>query len=207
MKYRPILMSAPMVRSTLRDLDPKQQTRRIAKLTSNGHVKEPGGHRRWHPDDPDAVLACPYGQPGDRLWVRETWAVPHRYDHLGPSNIPTEGVRVHYAATEERGGLLWRPSIHMCRWASRIALEITRVRLERLHRITEADCIAEGIEKTEQGFWSLYGQHNVDGTYSPKSSFCALWMSINGAESWHDNPYVWAVDFKRLPIPSQDTEK
>jgi hypothetical protein len=208
MTERPIPFSAPMVRAVLDGT--KRQTRRIAKLTSNGHVKEPGGNRRWHSDDPDAKLACPYGQPGDRLWVRETHAIgPGPGVHLEPGESAgaLRWPHITYAAdgAVERRDERWtgvfgksRPSIHMHRWASRIALEITGVRLERLHAISEADAIAEGIQKLGNDFWSLYGQHNVDSTYSPKSSFRALWMSINGAESWHENPRVWVVEFQRL---------
>ena len=190
MKERPILYSAPMVCATLDDT--KTQTRRIAKLTEGGHVKEPRGHRRWHPADPEAVQACPYGQPGDRLWVRETWG-------FNP-DFPRQLAQACFRADpgHEHDGIKWVPSIHMPRRASRITLEITSCRLERLQAISEADCIAEGIEKTQHGFWRTYGQGSCDGTYSPRASFRCLWASINGAESWEANPWVWAIGFKRL---------
>lgn len=206
MKDRPILMSAPMVRATLRDLDPKQQTRRVAKDVKHpdfGNVYTPGALA----SEPQSVIerACPYGRPGDRLWVREThspqsdcWGSWDRWmrGEGGPGPV------IHYKATDPKAWVdCWRPSIHMPRWASRIALEITGVRLERLNAITEADCIAEGIEKTAHNFWRLYGPHyGANATYSPRTSFRTLWESINGAESWAAGPWVWVVEFKRLPI-------
>lgn len=133
--------------------------------------------------------------------MRETWAVPHRYDHLGPSNIPVRGVPTHYAATEERGGLRWRPSIHMCRWASRITLEITEVRVERLQDISEADAIAEGclpvrIVCDTSAYASAVA---AGGALSAKGQYSALWNLINGAGSWDANPWVWVLTFKRIP--------
>jgi hypothetical protein len=91
-----------------------------------------------------------------------------------------------------------RPAIHMPRAMSRIDLEINSVRVERLQDIGEAESIAEGIEKTPSGLWSLYGQAEVDGTYSPRASFRALWESIHGPGSWTANPWVWVVSFRRL---------
>jgi hypothetical protein len=91
-----------------------------------------------------------------------------------------------------------RPAIHMPRAASRITLEVTGVRVERLQDISETDAIAEGIDKTAAGFWSTYGRSGVDGTYSPVSSYHCLWDSINGAESWDANPWVWVVEFRRI---------
>ncbi len=188
MKERPILFSAPMVRAILAGT--KTQTRRVVGgLHPDCHSVRPFGiDFKFY--DPFGRLTqatrCPYGQPGDRLWVREAWAVPHRYDHLGPSNIPVLGVRTHYAATEERGGLRWRPSIHMCRWASRITLEVTGVRVERLQDISEADAAAEGIPHSE-----------VSPPDMDTFAFRHLWESINGPGSWDANPWVWVVEFKR----------
>ena len=128
---------------------------------------------------------------GDRLYVRETWAAPHAYDHLPPRLIPTD-ARIHYAATEDRGGLLWRPSIHMPRWASRITLEVTGVKVERLQNISEADAIAEG---TPGGHGAIPG-YSYNAT--PTEHYKWLWESINGPGSWDANPHVWCVSFKRL---------
>jgi hypothetical protein len=90
-----------------------------------------------------------------------------------------------------------KPSIHMPRAAARIVLEITEVRVERLQEISGADCLAEGIGKTAHDFWSLYGQHSTEGTYSPRASYRALWGSLNGPSAWDANPWVWVVSFKR----------
>lgn len=169
------------------------------------------------------LVLCRYGKPGDRLWVRETFYCD---DYSYPNRVSVschwrevDGQRIPIPIEEQRADMLeamfyradgdpefecpegpiqWRPSIHMPRWVSRINLEITGMRVERLQDISDADCIGEGIEKTSQGFWSLYGQADVDGTYSPRTSFRALWMSINGLGSWPTNPWLWVVQFKRI---------
>ncbi len=121
--------------------------------------------------------------------MRETWAAPHAYDHLPPRLIPQD-ARIHYAATEDRGGLLWRPSIHMPRAASRITLEITGVRVEKLQEISEADAMAEGATPVLVP---------PDGGSAPHvEGFRVLWESINGAGSWDANPWVWVLEFRRL---------
>jgi hypothetical protein len=195
---RPILFKGEMVRAILDDT--KTQTRRVVK----GIALEWLASGMFNPEyvASDENHLCPYGKLGDRLWVRETWSAPHRYDHLGPSNIPVQGVSIHYAATEERGGLRWRPSIHMPRWASRITLEITGVRVERLQDISEADAIAEGIENNRaldpagSCHWRHYAREHT-GISCPIGSYQTLWESINGADSWNANPWVWVVEFKR----------
>ena len=198
MKERPILFSAPMVRAILDGR--KTVTRRIVKARDLEWMDVHQGLR-----EPDNAERCPYGQPGgDRLYVRETWAAPHAYDHLPPRLIPQD-ARIHYAATEDRGGLLWRPSIHMPRWASRITLEVTGVLVERLQDISEKDAQAEGIERTEDFFgcpcWRVYGEPDgadVVAPDDPIGSYRSLWESINGPGSWEANPWVWVVSFRRL---------
>lgn len=203
MKERPILFSAPMIQAILNGT--KTQTRRVAKRTAAGHVKETGGHRRWHIADFDAYLACPYGQPGDRLWVRETWAAPHSEDGRPPRAIQCDQMRIHYLASESRGGLVWRPSIHMPRWASRITLEITSVRVERLWEVSEADAVSEGVGSITvsdggESRWVNYNQPESKGCSfgDARSSYRSLWEEINGQGSWDLNPWVWVVEFKRL---------
>ncbi|ECJ2355003.1 hypothetical protein FNI87_24305 [Salmonella enterica subsp. salamae] len=140
------------------------------------------------------AIPCPFGQPGDRIWVRETFRVHSRATDVATlvyrasvRNSWTEQThRVPVAvcnkpATPEK----WTPSIHMPRWASRILLEITDVRVERLNSITESDAEAEGV--TDTGFGDLL----VDG-------FRYLWKSIYGDDSWQANPWVWVIEFKRV---------
>jgi hypothetical protein len=208
MKERPILFSGAMVRALLAGT--KTQTRRAAKLTANGHVKEPGGRRCWHPADPDASLACPYGQPGDRLWVRETWQGPLIDDDAteNPHDIESPkycfykadgGPAPEYEDSDGDLHCRWRPSIHMPRWASRITLEITDVRVERLQDISEADAQAEGLYLDTAGRWTTYSATEAAREHlSPVQAYRDLWEQINGPGSWDVNPWVWVVEFNRL---------
>lgn len=192
-KERPILFSGPMVRALLDDS--KTQTRRIVNLTDSGRVKAAGSTRNWHLEDPNAVLACPYGQPGDRLWVREAWRASSAHNHLAPSKIPV-GDSVEYLADPERIVTgKGRPSIVMPRWASRITLEITAVRVERLQEINSHDAIAEGIRLSRDECY--YGSQNFMGHQTAASAYAELWESINGPGSWDANPFVWVVEFRR----------
>jgi hypothetical protein len=180
-KTRPILFSGPMVRAILEGR--KTQTRRIVNpkwVCVDWEYVSIGDRCHTH-------ASHAYGIPGDRLWVRETWAAPHAYDAHKPREIPPNGCSIHYAATEERGGLLWRPSIFMPRWASRITLEITDVRVERLQQISDADSLAEGCSAADMN----HGD-------SLASVYARLWESVNGAGSWATNPWVWVVSFRRV---------
>lgn len=175
----------------------KTQTRRVVKLTDSGRVKESGSPRNWHLDDPNAVMACPYGVPGDRLWVRETWAAPHSADQFRPAHIPN-GTRIHYAATEDLGGLLWRPSIHMPRWASRLTLEVVSVRVERLQEISEEDALAEGLQRYGNGTFGLDDPACCMGVRA-SVAYMRLWDSINAKRApWASNPWVWVIEFRRI---------
>lgn len=197
MKERPILFQGPMVRAILDGR--KTQTRRIVKPQPPRSVRTMGLHplesgRLGYFDDGGKEHPCPYGQPGDRLWVRETFLAGIEFDGNG---MPTENERVWYRATEPDLAWYngesdfpsenppWKPSIHMPRWASRITLDVTGVRVERLHDISDADVWAEGWESVSLG--------NCD-----HKDFAALWESINGPASWHANPWVWVVEFKRV---------
>jgi hypothetical protein len=201
MKERPILYCAPMVRALLDGS--KTQTRRVAKLTDAAHVKEPRGHRRWHPADPDASMACPYGQPGDRLWVRETFRGCRAYEVQGYPPKDWGNKPIWFDADGAPPGRpdQWasrsRPSIHMPRWASRITLEITSVRVERLQDISEADARAEGARNLDVAS----GRETLD-PYSRQGSCVAhykhIWQDINGPDSWDLNPWVWVIEFKRI---------
>lgn len=194
-KERPILFNAEMVRAVLDGR--KTQTRRIAKITEGGHVKEVRGHRRWHPRDDNATLACPLGQPGDLLWVRETWGdcttgscamSVTKYDQPWyRADADTYGLLGHdgYGPVYAED-ILWRPSIHMPRQASRITLRITDVCVQRLHDISEDDAHAEGVT------------HKEHGGSTAREGFQRLWDSINGNGAWAGNPWVWAMTFERV---------
>ena len=180
MKERPMLFSAPMVRALLAGM--KTQTRRAFK-TKNGGVWPNANDL---PGIRQILRSCPYGQPGDRLWVRETFA---RIDGQTRPWIETD-----YKATYTHGDRLgdtlgikkrWTPSIHMPRHASRITLEVTGVRVERLQDISEADAIAEGVY--------------TDPACPAYDAYAQLWDEINGLGSWEANPWVWVVEFKGLP--------
>lgn len=182
MRERPILFSAPMVRPIL--TGQKTQTRRAVKLNDAGRVQL--ATKQWHIDDSNVKHACPYGQPGDRLWVRESFSP---YIYREGCWYWADGNMAAYDCEKPK------PSIHMPRWASRITLEITGVRVERLQDISEADAQAEGVtvEDHHKGGYCA-------GEFLPPAvrAFRELWESINGASAWETNPWVWVVEFRRL---------
>lgn len=197
MRERPILFSAPMVRAIL--AGEKTQTRRVMKhqpqrvvVTGFGPmlaIQQPRGQDRWlWPNARDEVIAsCPYGKPGDKLWVRETWS-----RHIGSFG---ECFEYYYRATDDDGFGPWKPSIHMPREACRIMLEVTDVRVEKLQTISAEDAQAEGIEARDDA-WRCYTSSAI--THDPRCAFADLWESINGPTSWNANPWVWALTFKRV---------
>lgn len=214
MSEKPIIFSSEMVRAILAGR--KSETRRVIKpgkrhyTQYNWYGKHPCGG--WWACDVDPIqnnipsgdngFPCPHGQPGDRLWVRETWRML-----LGPQKgfIPEDlqfSKNVLYGADHPALHTghwdsdidefvsdikIWRPSIFMPRWASRITLEITGVRVERVQDISEEDAVREGI---------------ANGAYAinPKSSFSKLWDSINLKRGfgWDANPFVWVIEFRKL---------
>lgn len=198
MKERPILFSGPMVRAILAGT--KTQTRRVVK---ERHIDAaPPVHFFQYLRE-----NCPYGQPGDRLWVREAWHFQQGgpiYDAAGCVEDSMDDELSFRADRPNDRLTKWRPSIHMPRWASRILLEITAVRVERLHDITEADAQAEGVERVVVGSgWRRYCDPDSEEVGVPpcgdaRRSFRSLWKYINGTESWNDNPWVWVVEFKRV---------
>jgi hypothetical protein len=195
MKERPILFSAPMVRAILAGT--KTQTRRILKpqpeLTESGWMQWKDGE--CAADCFASVIAddCPYGVPGDRLWVRETW-FPTRFDcnDLRDQSFIRYAADGTYDPRRDCVGRAWKPSIHMPRWVSRITLEITRVRVERLQEISEHDAMAEGVTPSISG---VAGEHEPPPK-SHRTGFVRLWNEING--NWLDDPWVWVVEFRRL---------
>ena len=192
----------------------KTQTRRVLKQATGpslsvGIEDEPGvAELSWLSGDGPGYdvhetvkkVPCPYGQPGDRLWVRESFSGPHcmerteEYPAMPPGQWPNESPIWYWADGEPDHGD-WtrpRPSIHMPRWASRITLEIVSVRVERLQDISEADAQAEGCEieyDTPDG-------HGSQPSYY--RGYMNLWESINGPGSWDANPWVWCVEFRRI---------
>lgn len=223
MKERPILFSGAMVRSILAGR--KTQTRRVMKSQpALENVFVGGVHREawvWKDTaDPAGWLMhrmCPYGQPGDRLWVRETWGPIYPQDPHYNGGHP---IGIDYKASHSReshqwrvmddlGTRRWKPSIHMPRWACRILLEITGVRVERLQDISEADALAEGIESLA-GDKTIYHwdfpkprpPYAVSGYKSARDAYKELWVEINGRESLDANPWVWIIEFKRVEASS-----
>lgn len=220
---RPILFSTDMVRAILEGR--KSQTRRVCKIPSNATQvnywappsgkAEPGyaapGVNYWTPLG-NHLDRCPYGQVGDRLWVRETFVLESDREYIGdvklPTNCPIQTVPddgewgeyhliPHYRATDPEPNIVsedqedfddrtrWTPSIFMPRWASRITLEITGIRVERLQDISHKDALAEGV---------YYDVSKPGG--APVARFQRLWNSINiKNHPWESNPWIWVIEF------------
>lgn len=222
MKERPILFSGPMVRA-LRD-GSKTLTRRVVKPQPT-HFNPVGVPRRVVPTGgPSDVIRCPYGQPGDRLAVRETFYAWGRWetrysakkgrDEWHFVDMTLECGRSYAYDTDEDTPMivtrrstvvpLWwrRPAIFMPRAASRITLEITSVRVERLQDISEADAMAEGttpIPDPCDHVRLACADIGCSGPQPYRVGFRSLWQDINGPESWAANPWVWVIEFRRLP--------
>lgn len=198
MKETPILYTGSNVRAILEDR--KSQTRRLLK---------PQPHA-WKQVNPTALgnaawtfgvinngveqldWKCPYGQPGDRLWVKETWR-PYYEEETGASGLlfRAGGYKETRAAMDVMSGNdHWKPSIFMPRWASRITLEITEIRVERLQDISEDDAVAEGCKRSP-----ITSDEWVDTAYG---KYEELWEQINGPGSWDLNSWVWVIGFKRV---------
>ncbi len=228
MKERPILFNAPMVRALLDGS--KTQTRRVF----NAHMIKAMGYAAaagevsyfvdqgfMEPNDASYVVDfCPHGQPGERLWVRETHAqvfdvdIPagrpvgpigtagsparpdwkSRYVYLADGEMPT----VQWRHVGDSQPVRWTPSIHMPRWASRIMLEIVSVRVERLNDCSEADALAEGVKAEPCDHVRLSCEEIGCCGPTAKGMNAALWEQINGVGAWADNPWVWVIEFKRV---------
>lgn len=185
MKEKPILFSAPMVLAILEGR--KTMTRRTVKV---------------NPDD-EGFKICPYGQVGDRLWVRENYRFSSAHDDLKPSEVPVGDAVEYFADTTTKNYLdgKCRPSIFMPRWASRINLLITDIRVERLQDISEEDAVAEGCLNDVVLVKDDHGRDIDYRGLCAKERFQDLWDSINGKRpgcSWEDNPFLWVVSFKRV---------
>ncbi|EQA6248522.1 hypothetical protein FA195_16695 [Pseudomonas aeruginosa] len=204
-RERPILFNEQMVRAILEGR--KTVTRRVMKPQPDflGSMVDPNTPFKTLDAGLHARITCPYGEPGDRLWVREAWAADAQVDAIAPRDL-SQGEPIWYPAdfsvrqtgcsmiSKGRG----RPSIHMPRWASRILLEITAVRVERLQDISEEQALAEGVHGepcdharqacSDIGCWGD----------TAKGAFGFLWEQLNGAGAWQANPWVWVVEFKRV---------
>lgn len=196
MKERPILFNGDMVRAILDGR--KAQTRRVVKADFDiiGE-RDDGSLWPWREDcenGGDIWYPCPYGQPGDRLWVRETFS--------------EVDCRLTYRADTDDGAHCqvsrWTPSIYMPRWASRITLEITGVRVERLQDISQQDAMAEGCLSPDLPP-ELRGV-SADYVADERTTFAILWNRINGPGSWAANPWLWVIEFERVEAPARTGE-
>jgi hypothetical protein len=196
-RERPILFSGPMVRAVLEGR--KSQTRRLLRQQPDKAPLRVGlgcpelvdRYGDGYPG-PEVYAAwwedwhqrCPFGAPGDRLWVRETWhQCPHCYRGVDSGLYRAGGLPLSSKCAAHG----WRPSIHMPRWASRITLEVLAVRVERLQDIPDADVKAEGTPSRPD-----------DTAFAVRAKFIDLWQSIHGPASWGANPWVWVVAFRRV---------
>lgn len=215
MKFIPILFSTPMVQSILEGR--KTQTRRVIKQKDQPHLKYDNSCidysngfgwvvKHQIEEDPNRYeitqnFKCPYGKVGDILWVRETWIeAPElctwkKYSYKADYNS-------HLAELGK-----WKPSIHMPKLACRLFLKVKSLRVERLQDISETDAESEGIGKqfsTLFNEWRFKDYYNVkDDWRSAVSSFQSLWASINGEQSWNDNPWVWVIEFERIELTTE----
>lgn len=219
----PILFNGEMVRAILEGR--KTQTRRPIKFNASGRIKLHG--KQWHPDGQNAVLGCPYGQPGDILWVRETWRAYQLTEEEG-IQFRADGAFQPLPDEMEEGELLqyqnaenydddppnhgpWRPSIHMPRWAARIFLRVKSVRIQRVQDISERDAWKEGCEKGDRADNGSYfpklvpilnkqGEHVCDQGFEDAHEWFAWnWNRIYGEDNFDEvNPWVWAIEFERI---------
>ena len=227
MKERPILFSAPMVNAILDGK--KTQTRRVVKHKKQSFIEgwifshlytEPCGLLQvaMRKCGLTYSFACPYGKVGDQLWVRETFHSPTDQVTIYRANWREDARARGFDNIPNTVNWKWTPSIHMPRWASRIQLEITGIRVERLQDISEEDALSEGVPRNEDypiengNCPACFGQ-GVHGALGPnwgvievdcrecdtaKKRFQHLWSSINGEKSWDQNPWVWVIEFERI---------
>ncbi|ECJ5891736.1 hypothetical protein FNH88_19080 [Salmonella enterica subsp. salamae] len=204
MNERGMIFNAEMVRAiidgrktqTRRPVKPQPELTQKSGFSWNGVVYGAGSNDR-ETNRNFAHVKCPFGKPGDRIWVRETWSEAGASAPdltLYRANYP-EHVPAHYENIPPVNEIHWTPSIHMPRWASRITLEITDVRVERLNAISEEDAQAEGVQP------ACYEITPPEAAY--RVSFGGVWRGIYGEESWAANPWVWVIKFKRVEESAQ----
>ncbi|MBF8460302.1 hypothetical protein FMJ63_09715 [Klebsiella michiganensis] len=206
MLERGMIFNAEMVRAILDGR--KTQTRRPVRfpVLDKNLGCELAGNELAGELSAGNYLNSAFGKPGDRIWVRETFRVHSRATDVATlvykasvRNSWTEQTHrvpvsvCNKPATPEK----WTPSLHMPRWASRILLEITGVRVERLNAISEENASSEGVAQFRGGFWKHYQPGWTQHQLSARGSFVTLWKSIYDEESWQSNPWVWVIEFKR----------
>jgi hypothetical protein len=199
MSEKPILFSGEMVRAILDGR--KTMTRRVIKPQPTDWTRIYSTGQLWPAVEKRGMcelMECPYGQPGDRLWVREAWKpVPITAYRCSegvqqtPNPHDSDEAAVYRCGWDRSsGGVPWRPSIHMPRWASRITLEIISVRAERLQDITEADAMAEGVKALE------YEAYHVAAGFGACMAFEQIWDSLHGPGAWATNTEVAVLQFR-----------
>ncbi|HHT1002346.1 TPA: hypothetical protein ACTYAX_004235 [Enterobacter hormaechei] len=219
MTERGMIFNSEMVRAILDGR--KTQTRRIIKDCTVGRdpiskfIQVGKKFIGCYPEDVPELIreCCPYGVPGDRIWVRETFQGPlFDFEQMeayqeDSSKFKKPEFCVYKAdgkpapeffEADDNLHCGWRPSIHMPRWASRITLEITGVRVEQLKSISEEEARSEGVARLREGFWKHYQPGWTQHQLSARGSFATLWDSIYGFGDWDRNPWVWVVEFKRI---------
>lgn len=207
MKEIPILYSTPMVQAKLAGR--KTQTRRIMKIQPESDAyyqmricdtdKGYGCIIDYNQGDENPFVKCPYGRPGDILWVRESWSYSYQWEAyqaagIGPYDYEKYPVHIYRADRTEPKG--WRPSIHMRKDAARIWERVKSISVERVQEITVDDCICEGIKFDEDSGYFFAGDEILSG--DAQGCYEALWKKLNGFESWHSNPWVWVIETETL---------
>lgn len=193
MNEREILFKGPMVRAILEGR--KTQTRRLYKPSKGFPYQD--GETTPNPNEGSTWMEygpCPYGNVGDRLWVKETWCPSFAHDDKSQNGYC-------YRATHNGPDpLRWNPSIFMPRWASRITLEITAVRLENLQDISEDDAQEEGVERMlrVEDLYANWTGNNDKAVLNYRDGFRCIFEQINGEKVWEENPMVWAITFKEV---------
>lgn len=189
MKLIPILFSTPMVQAILSEN--KSMTRRKCKYQNWSFHELIDVNKNGITQKVDREVSCPYGQPGDVLWVRERFCNINKPD-IDPEFVYfTETIDAEdYDPKEWK----WKPSIHMPFEACRIFLRVKEIRVERLHDISEDDAIREGIRSKNLSIAET--RNFFKGFFL--NGFKVIWISINGADSWNSNPWVWVIAFERI---------
>lgn len=198
--FKPILFSTPMVQAILQGT--KTQTRRIIKIDTGQLIADlveqtAPNYFSFKKDGEFIAGRKSKYQVGDILWVRETWKISPQQCTWQKYSYKAD----YHSALSELGK--WKPSIHMPKAAARIFLKVTNVRVERLQDISEADAVAEGIEKQKTNYGDYLFKHYLKDKFGPsaKHSFQTLWQKIYGIESWDKNPYVWVYEYERIEKP------